>query len=71
MYIFNMVQHTTKNGDVIAPALSFENEIDWKAKYHQEMSYAITSADITGIDVLVSDAHYFTVFSDHLNKEST
>lgn len=67
MFIFNMVQHT-KNGDIIAPALGFEDEIGWKAKYHQEMSYAIASEDILGIDILVSNEHYFTVFSDHLTK---
>ena len=67
MFIFNMVQHT-KNGDVVAPALSFETEIQWKAKYHQEMSYAIANEDILGIDILISNEHYFTVFSDNLTK---
>ena len=66
-YIFNMVQHTVE-GDVIAPALTYEKELDWKAQYHQEMSYAIASENILGIDITVSDSNLYMVFSDHLTK---
>lgn len=67
MYIFTMVQHT-KNGDIIPPSLNFETELDWKAKYHQEMSYAIASEDIKGIDIAVTDSNLYLMFNDHLYK---
>lgn len=67
MYIFSMVQHTV-NGDVIPPSLNFETELKWKAKYHQEMSYAIASEDIKGLDISVTDNNLYMIFSDHLSK---
>lgn len=67
LFIFNMVQHT-KNGDVISPALTYKSEIEWRAKYHQEMLYAIASEDITGIDIVVCDNNLYMFFQDHLQK---
>ena len=68
MFIFNMVQHT-KSGDVVAPALTFSTTNEWKAKYHQEMSYAMASDDFIGLSVLVTDGSLNKVFSDNWVRE--
>lgn len=67
MFIFNEVAHT-KTGDVVHPVVTYETELEWKARYHAEMAYAIASEDVTGVDILISDNTLFTVFLDHLRK---
>ena len=68
MYILLMVQHT-KSGDVIAPALGFDTTDAWKAKYHQEMAYAMANDDFLGLSVLVTDGSLHTVFADNWVRE--
>lgn len=68
MYIFIMVQHT-KTGDVVAPNLTFETTDAWKAKYHQEMAYALASEDFLGLSVLVTDSSLNTLFKDNWVRE--
>ena len=63
-----MVQHT-KNGDVIAPALSFDTSDAWKAKYHQEMAYAMANDDFLGLSVLVTDGSLNRIFADNWVRE--
>ena len=53
-YVFTGVQHT-KSGDVIIPSFEFETEDAYKAKYHQEMAYAMASDDFLGLGIKVFD----------------
>lgn len=68
MYILNMVQHTV-DGDVISPALTYETNDAWKAKYHHEFDYAIAAENINGIDILITDMNLEKVFSDSWRRE--
>lgn len=53
-YILTGVQHT-KTGDVIFPSFEYETEDAYKAKYHQEMAYAMASEDFLGLGIKVFD----------------
>ena len=53
-YVFTGVQHT-KSGDVIIPSIEFETEDAYKARYHQEMAYAMASDDFLGLGIKVFD----------------
>ena len=68
MYLFNMVQHFTDGQYIISPCYTYQTELEWRAKYHQEMSYALASEDISGVDIVISDTHLYPMFSDHLVK---
>lgn len=68
MYILNMVQHT-KTGDVVAPALTYNTTDEWKAKYHHEMDYAMSSEDFLGLSILVTDGSLNVIFHDNWVKQ--
>ena len=68
MYIFNMVQHL-KSGEVVAPALTYATNDEWKAKYHQEWSSAHANKDCDGLSVLVTDMKLNKVFEDNWVRE--
>ena len=64
MFIFMMVQHT-KSDDVVAPALTYETTDAWKAKYHNEMSYAIADENFIGLSILVTDGSLKRIFFEN------
>lgn len=68
MYILNMVQHT-KSGDVVAPALTYNSTDAWKAKYHNEMAYALANENFIGLSILVTDGSLNRVFSENWIRE--
>lgn len=53
-YLFTGVQHL-KTGDVIIPMLEFNTIDDYKKKYHEEMSYAMSNDDFLGLGIKVFD----------------
>ena len=68
MFIFNAVQHL-KSGDVVATALTYNSTDAWKAKYHEEMSYALTNQDFIGLSILVTDGSLNSVYKENWIRE--
>lgn len=52
MFYFTGIQHT-KSGDIAIPVLGYDTRDGYLAKYHTEMSYAMTNEDFLGLSILV------------------
>lgn len=68
MYIFNMVQHLN-TGDVVAPALGYDDLDAAKNKYHHEMDYAYNNQDFLGLSVLITDGSLNQVLYENWIRE--
>ncbi len=68
MFYLTGIQHT-KTGDIAIPNLAFDTADGYKARYHQEMSYAMASSDFDGLTIIVFDNAGNIVLFDNWTRE--
>lgn len=72
MYYFTGIQHQTGGGESVFPALVYKTKDEYLAKYHQEMSYAMSIPDVLdGLTVLVFDSNGVIVLQDQWMRSKT
>lgn len=68
-YLLTGVQHTT-DGDTVMSVHRYENNDDWREKYHREMDYAISNPKFLGLGIKVfEEATLQDVFIDVWTRE--